>query len=166
MAITDKDSDSQISNDNDIKIIIRDAQQNDAAAVAQLLDELGYPNTPEFALAKIKKLSGRRRDRVLIAEKDSRVVGILSLHIMPLLHKKGDLCRVSALVVRQENRGQYVGCRLMEMAETYARVNNCSCIEITSGDQRLEAHEFYHKIGYIKASKRFVKSLNDQQSSL
>lgn len=145
----------------DIKIVIRDAQHDDAAAIAQLLGELGYPNTPEFAMTKIQRMTGRRQDRILVAEKHSRVVGVLSLHIMPLLHKRGDLCRVSSLVVTGKSRGQHIGCRLMEMAEIYARANNCAFIEITSGDHRVEAHGFYTKIGYKISAKRFVKSLHD-----
>ena len=148
--------------DDEIKIVIRDAQRDDATAIAQLLGELGYPNTSKFVLTKIQKMSGRRRDRILVAEKRACVVGVLSLHIMPLLHKRGDLCRVSSLVVTEKNRGQYIGGRLMEMAETYARANNCVYIEVTSGDQRLRAHEFYYKLGYTRSAKRFVKSLDDE----
>ena len=160
--MTDTLNNAYLEGENDMKIVVRDARQGDAEAIAQLLGELGYPNNPEFALTKIKKMSGRRRDRILVAEKKSVVVGVLSLHIMPLLHKKGDLCRVSALVITQEKRGQYIGCRLMEMAETYARANNCIIMEVTSGDQRLDAHSFYNKIGYSRSSQRFIKSLEDR----
>lgn len=148
-----------MSETGDIKIIIRDAQQEDAKAIARLLGELGYPNTSEFVTTKIQQLSGRRRDRILVAEKEGGVVGVLSLHILPLLHKAADLCRVSALVVDQGYRRQYIGRRLMEMAEAYAQAQRCLRIEITSNEKRADAHAFYESCGYVESSKRFCKDL-------
>lgn len=151
--------DSHVADHNDIKIIIRDARKEDAKEIATLLGELQYPATIEFAVTKIRQLSGRRRDRILIAEKESRIVGVLSLHIMPLLHKQGDLCRVSALIVAEGYRRQYIGRRLMEMAEAYAKANDCFRIEVTSGDHRNDAHQFYDHLGYREVSRRFVKDI-------
>jgi N-acetylglutamate synthase-like GNAT family acetyltransferase len=151
-----------MNQNQDIKIVIRDADKKDAAAIAKLLEELGYPSTTEFAREKIRKLGQRKHDRILVAEKDGQVAGVLSLHIMSLLHQKFNMCRVSALVVRSDHRRQYVGQRLMEMAEAYARANSCSRMEITSSEKRVDAHTFYRICGYTERSKRFCKDIEPE----
>jgi N-acetylglutamate synthase-like GNAT family acetyltransferase len=142
-----------------IEIIIRDAEKDDCEAIARLLAELGYPNTPQFAAKKINRLSKKINNRILIATVDSMIVGALSLHIVPLLHQAGDLCRVTAIIVSKDYRGKSIGRRLMEIAEAYAQSNGCIKVEITSGDHRNEAHSFYRQIGYKEVSRRFIKLL-------
>jgi N-acetylglutamate synthase-like GNAT family acetyltransferase len=149
------------SDPEELTIVIRDAETDDSQAIAGLLKELGYPQDHDHTLKKIRKLSKRTKDRILVAQKYDHVVGCLSLHIMPLLHRAGNLCRVTALIVSEAYRGKYIGRRLMEIAEKYAKANGCSCIEITSGDQRVDAHRFYRQLGYVATSKRFIKSLTD-----
>ncbi|GAH81392.1 unnamed protein product, partial [marine sediment metagenome] len=64
-----------------------------------------YPNTSQFAAKKIRKLSKKIKNRVLVATVDNRVVAVLSLHILPLLHQAGDLCRITAIVVSKDYQG-------------------------------------------------------------
>jgi N-acetylglutamate synthase-like GNAT family acetyltransferase len=68
-------------------IIIRDAEPDDCQAIAVLLGELGYPQNSSYTLKKIRGLSKRVRDRILVAQEQDTAVGCLSLHIMPLLHE-------------------------------------------------------------------------------
>jgi len=143
----------------ELEIVIRDAEPDDCQAIADLLEELGYPQNTSYPRKKIRALSKRLKDRILVAQKQDTVVACLSLHIMPLLHKPGNLCRVTALIVAKAERGKYIGRRLMEIAETYAQANDCSLMEITSGEQRTDAHCFYAQLGYKATSKRFIKSL-------
>lgn len=142
-------------------ITIRDADPGDGQAIAGLLKELGYPQESDFVLKKIKVLSKKKKDRILVAQKQDQVIGCLSLHIVPLFHQTGNLCRITALVVAESYRGRFIGRRLMEIAEAYAQANNCSIIEITSGDQRIDAHGFYKQLGYAVTTQRFVKLLRD-----
>jgi ribosomal protein S18 acetylase RimI-like enzyme len=141
------------------KIIVRDAQPKDSIQVKVLLEQLGYPQSIKSIEGKINRLTGRKRDRILVAIKDKKIIGLLSLHIMPLLHRKDDICRITAVVVTEEHRRHYVGQRLMEMAEVYAQAHGCCRIEVTSGKHRLGAHEFYKKVGYKIISERFIKEI-------
>jgi N-acetylglutamate synthase-like GNAT family acetyltransferase len=151
-----------MSDTGELKIVIRDADKGDAQAIVTLLDELGYPATNEFALEKIKQLGRRKHDRILVAEKEGQIAGVLSLHIMPLLHRRFNLCRVTAMVIGLDYRRQYIGQRLMEMAEAYARANKCFRIEITSGEKRIDAHAFYQACGYTERSRRFCKEIDPE----
>ncbi len=77
----------------------------------------------------------------------------------------GNLCRVTALVVAREFHGEGFGRELMAKAEQYARANRCIKIEITSGEHRTRAHDFYRELGYEEVSKRFLKSLCGEPGS-
>jgi GNAT superfamily N-acetyltransferase len=123
------------------------------------LGELGYPNTIGFARKKIKKLASGRNDRLLVVTRCGQVVGFVSCHIVPMIHQTGNLCRVTALVVAHEFHGEGFGHKLMLKAEQYARAKRCVKIEVTSGERRTWAHDFYRRLGYQARSKRFLKSL-------
>jgi len=123
------------------------------------LVELGYPNNPDFVGRKIEALSQSTKGRILVAIFDSQITGVLSMHIILLFHQEGNLCRITALVLKEKFRRTGIGRKLMESAEVFARVNDCIRIEITSGEHRTDAHIFYTKIGYRKVSKRFLKDL-------
>ncbi len=141
-------------------IIVRDAEKDDVPAIAGLLIELGYPEETSSLEARIKKMSKRMNDRILVAVRESRVVGVLSLHIMPMFHLHGRVCRVTSLVVSKDFRKRYIGRRLMDMAEAYARASGCVQIEVTSNARRADAHLFYDRLGYTEESRILKKDLD------
>ncbi len=137
---------------------IRHALKGDCESIAVLLAELGYPNTSAFVERKLGELQGVNTE-VVVAVIGSEVVGMMSLHIVPLLHLDGNLCRVTAIVVSEKERKKGIGRRLLEYAEAFARAHRCIKVEITSEDQRTSAHVFYHRLGYREVSRRFIKML-------
>ncbi len=142
------------------RIVVRRARIKDSEAIADLLGELGYPNTIRFARSKIKKLSSGRNDRLFAVTYCGQVVGFVSCHIVPLMHESGNVCRVTALVVAEEFCGRGLGRELIVKAEHFARTRRCIKIEITSGEHRTRAHDFYRKLGYQEVSRRFMKPLD------
>lgn len=140
------------------EVKIREARESDAGAIAGLLDELGYPNTPEFVLRKLGALGGGENP-VFVAEADGEVVGFVSLHVMPVFHEEPLYCRVTAVAVAEAWRRRGVGRCLMEHAEAVARGAGCGRIELTSNERRTWAHAFYVSLGYEGTSKKFVKTL-------
>lgn len=96
---------------------------------------------------------------MLVAIEDKKVVGFISLHLIPLIHENGYLSCVTALVVDESCRKQGVGQALLKKAESYALKNGAVRTEITSGEKRTETHDFYQKNGYQEISKRFIKIL-------
>ena len=141
------------------RVTVRDARAGDSAAIAGLLGELGYPAGPEAAgrrLVGIRKAGG---SRVLVATVGRRVVGVVGLHVMPLLHRDHKLCRVLALCVSVDFTRQGVGTRLMCAAESVARRAGCHRMELTTAPERTAAHAFYRRLGYAEASLRFAKTV-------
>ena len=76
---------------------------------------------------------------------------------MDLFHVEGRLGRITLLVVDVVTRGKGVGTNLVIHADAYFRKHECVRAEVTSGDQRHEAHAFYKAMGYQLDERRFIK---------
>jgi len=136
---------------------IRSAKAEDSPQIAALLGQLGYPSESEMVRKRICLLSSGGADRIWIAEFQGKVVGLLAFHLTPLLHVSGSLGRITAVVVDERFRGKGTGRQLIETAERWAWERDCTRIEVTSGEQRTQAHQFYQDLGYALEAKRFTK---------
>lgn len=148
---------SHLSPDLSQQAVIRHAVPTDAAGVAALLSELGYTNQA----ANVHSFILSRQvpdDAIIVAEVGSNLVGLASLHRIPLLHASGFLGRITSFVVASAFRRQGVGRLLATAVETFAWTHGCERLEVTSGEQRTEAHAFYIQRGYQPVSRRFVKA--------
>jgi N-acetylglutamate synthase-like GNAT family acetyltransferase len=142
---------------------IRYAEPGDAEQLSDLLGELGYPNTPEFAGEKITSITKSKSDILLVAEVEGSIIGVVHLHIAHMLHEKGKLGRIMALVVTDRQRFHGVGKKLMETAEAMAKEAGCSKMEVTSAMHRENAGKFYEGLGYAEKRRRFIKLLARKQ---
>lgn len=137
-------------------LIIKPAISSDSIAIANLLAQLGYAIDPNEL--KIKIAEQTFLDRVFVAKLDGLVVGCISLHVLPLFHAKGNMGRITSLVVDESHRGKKIGRSLVAEAERWFKESGCIKIEVTSGSKRIEAHRFYEKFGYAEDGKRFSKN--------
>lgn len=140
-----------------MKYRIRPVVAEDAAHLVSLVAQLGYPATADFILEKLDQLSATPGTKILVAEQEGQVIGLLCFSILPLLHVSEGLGRISALVVGSQFKGHGIGKRLVAEAEEFAWENGCARIEITSGEHRVDAHAFYEAVGYTQDSRRFIK---------
>src|SRR5215471_14111253 len=109
--------------------LLRDATASDAAAVATLLAELGY-RRPQGDVAKaLSDLQGVQ-DRVIVAEQQGEIIGLVTIHRTSFLHRVAD-GRVTSVVVAGSARGLGVGRELVEAAEAVVREWGCARIEVT-----------------------------------
>jgi GNAT superfamily N-acetyltransferase len=139
---------------------LRQAAVDDAAAVASLLAELGYPNSPAFAREKLAALAASDADAVFVAEEAGAVVAVGHVHAATMFHAPGKLGRVMALVVSEERWRRGSASALMAELEHWARDVGCTKMEITSGAHRPGAHDFYERLGYEEKPRRFVKDMS------
>jgi GNAT superfamily N-acetyltransferase len=81
--------------------------------------------------------------------------------VLPLAHSEESWCRLSALVVSEQDRRSGVGSALIAAVEDEARRLGCRRVEVTSGEgpERVAAHRFYQALGYEQVSRRFLKKL-------
>ena len=129
-------------------VTVRDAAATDAQRAAELLAQLGHPISTKTVERQLALLAGTGRDRVLVAEAEGVVFGVVSLHWTPLLHRDRPLGRITVLVVDEAARGQGIGSRLVAEAERVLREAGCSAVEVTSNVRRAEAHDFYRGLDY------------------
>lgn len=139
-------------------IRIRRAQADDVEGIAACLRSLGYEASAQLVDAKLSMFAGSSADAAWVAEEPSLgVVGVVSLHMLPLFHAPGNLARLTALAVLETHRGKGVGRALVSAAETFAWEHDARRIEVTSGDHRPDAHRFYEHVGYRVDERRFLK---------
>ena len=137
---------------------IRDACPADAPALAALLAELGYPVAPEVVAARLAALTAAG-DRALVATEEAALLGLVTAHVTPVLHRPTPVGRVTALVVAARARGRGVGRALVTAVERLLAEQGCALVEVTSNRRRTDAHAFYERLGYTATSLRFGKPL-------
>jgi GNAT superfamily N-acetyltransferase len=125
--------------------------------VTELLLALGYPSPSAEITRRIADANASADTAVFVAESAKHVVGVVSVHCLPLFHANGFLGRITSLVVSPESRQRGVGRLLVTAAEEFARKHGCARVELTSGDRRPDAHTFYESLGYRRTSQRFIK---------
>jgi GNAT superfamily N-acetyltransferase len=139
---------------------VRDACPGDAAAIARLLDELGYPADSERIERRLQLHLRHDDASLLVAEADGGgVLGFIALHFIPQLPLEGDFCRISYLCVDPAARSQGIGALLERAAEQRARMRGCDRLELHCDTRRQAAHRFYARQGYEDAPKYFRRSL-------
>lgn len=144
---------------------VRDAKRDDAPAVACLLGELGYPADEDEARAHIRRFSGDPSTRLQVAVdgSDDRPVGLVATHLVPRLDRDLRTCRVTELVVDPSWRRAGVGRALIEAAKAEARRHGAVRLDLTSGNWREEAHEFYPDAGFERVGVGYLLRLRPEE---
>jgi GNAT superfamily N-acetyltransferase len=138
---------------------VRDAQLDDATAIAELLGQLGYPASADQAKARLSRLDADPSARVLLAEDDGHVAGLAVTYVEPLIEHDRPVLRLQALAVGERFRRRGVGRALVQAIEDEARSGGCFAIVLTSADRRADAHAFYLSVGFDRTGRRFVKDV-------
>src|SRR5277367_4855320 len=103
-----------------IEFKVRAATEEDAAPIAALSRELGYPEEAKVISERLRRILGRDDQRVYVAEGgDGAVCGWLQAHSSDVL-ESGFRVEITGLVVSAAMRRRGVGGRLVAQAETWA----------------------------------------------
>ncbi len=137
------------------KLVIREAKPGDAEAITALVDELGFEVTKNEVSKRLRALA-KGDEPVLVADRDG-VIGCLTWHVTPVLHRPTPVGRVTMLVVTEHARREGAGEALVAEAEARTAARGCGLIEVTSNIELGGAHAFYQRIGFERTSYRFVK---------
>jgi len=144
-------------------VAIRSATRADTPALAPLLGELGYPVDSAELETRMTRMLARDDEIILIAERRGGgplpALGLLALHVFPVLAYSEDLAMIMALVVAEQARGLGVGRRLVSSAESLARERGASRLMVTTHLRRADAHAFYERLGFDFTGRRYLKAL-------
>jgi ribosomal protein S18 acetylase RimI-like enzyme len=135
---------------------IRDAHGADLAAIHRLIGQLAdMPDEAEFR-TRFERTMSAPGHRVIVAEIDGGIVGVLHVFERPALEKPCEAV-IQALVVDGSRRSAGVGEALMREAEAWAERRQLASTALYTRIDRDRARAFYERIGYrLKASSHFM----------
>jgi GNAT superfamily N-acetyltransferase len=140
---------------------IRRVKLSDAARIAALSGQLGYPSTTKQMVLRLKRVLRAEEGACFVAEtKKDGLIGWVHISVTPLLEVERR-AEVNGLVVDEKVRSGGVGRLLLETAENLARKMRCEGMSVRSNVIRDRAHAFYLRNGYehYKTQKAFRKVL-------
>jgi len=138
---------------------VREARPADSEAIAGLLVQLGYEVSTADVRRRLTDL--RKANQPLLVADRSGLIGCLTWHVTPVIHRPRPVGRITMLVVAEDERGGGVGSLLVAAAEERLRALGCGLVEVTSNMKRMRAHAFYERLGFERTSYRFAKTLQE-----
>jgi GNAT superfamily N-acetyltransferase len=144
-----------------INVGVRRARATDAARIAELSGQLGYPTTEKQMKVRLKDALRDKDGTCFVAEsRESGLIGWIHVSTTPLLEVER-CAEVNGLVVDETTRSQGAGTLLLAAAEKWARGKRCKSMSVRSNALRERAHGFYLRNGYehYKTQKAFRKGL-------
>ena len=142
------------------KTKIRLARPGDAAQLAELAGELGYPTTSKEMRQRLSRLRPATMHAVFVAEAGGKLIGWTHVSRNYVLEAPVR-AEVNGLIVSSLARSQGTGKLLLRAAEEWARKQKCAGVNLRSNVIRERAHAFYLREGYehYKTQKAFRKPL-------
>lgn len=137
-------------------ITVRAARVADAAQIARLSAQLGYPESDEVFAARLRQLLPLPQHAVLVAA-DARttLLGFIAVeHRLTL--ESGARVEIVGLVVDAGARRRGVGHALLAAAEAWARGIGTTELMVRSNVLRAESHPFYEGAGYRRAKTQHM----------
>ena len=140
-------------------LTVRHAKIVDAPEIAVCLSALGYGTECNLVSERLASFADSSTDAVFVASASdlTSMLGVVSVHLLPLFHTTAPLGRITSLAVNPSTHGKGVGKALVSAAEQWAWGKGAKRMEVTSGDHRPAAHGFYQAVGYSLDERRFIK---------
>ncbi|WP_175411315.1 GNAT family N-acetyltransferase [Streptomyces sp. TRM64462] len=145
---------------------IRRAAAEDIPAIVAMLadDPLGAQRESPDDLTPYRDAFARvavdRNQHLVVAVRDSEVIGTLHLTIIPGLSRRGATrSLIEAVRVHADARGSGLGTQLIRWAVEESRRQNCQLVQLTSDASRTDAHRFYERLGFAASHVGFKMAL-------
>jgi len=138
--------------------VIRAPREADAAALAALCGELGYPTAGEHALDRLLALVRDESRELLVAEVDGLVVAWLEWAVRPTL-ESGPRAEITGLVVAGPHRGRGVGGAMVRHASARALARGFATLRVRTNETRSRTSRFYESLGFTLAKTQRVYDL-------
>lgn len=138
---------------------MRPARAADAARLAELATQLGYPSTAADISRRLPAVATEAHF-LRVAEREGDVVGwIHAVHVQLL--DSDPYVEIKALIVDDRARGGGIGEALVGEVERWAAARGCAAMRVRSNVVRERAYRFYQRLGYeiFKTQRVFCKEL-------
>ncbi len=150
---------ANLPNEQLFDLTIRAAEINDAAALAQLMCQLGYETTESEMQMRLERIATDERYRTFVAVGDGKVCGMIGTLTYPSIEHNDLSGRIVALVILKTMRRRGIGRALIAIAEKDFAQRGIRRIALNTRLTREDAHKFYESLGYERNGFRFTKDL-------
>jgi predicted N-acetyltransferase YhbS len=143
------------------EVVIREIRSADFKDIYLLNQEFNpklYSFSPERVKERIDYIINNTKDIIFVSEQDNEVIGYIHGSPYELLFSDS-IVNVLGFVVKEKNRNNGVGSKLIDSLEYWAKGNSFSGIKLLTHPNRINAHRFYEKHGYVhtKDQKNYMK---------
>ena len=142
------------------RIKFREAKIEDLSAIVRMLagDFLGEQRErledplPECYVKAFNEIEADPNNDLIVAELDGDVIATLQLTFTPSLSYQGSKrCTVESVRVDEQLRGQGIGREMMVWAIERAKEKGCASMQLTTHNDRADAHRFYESLGFSRS---------------
>lgn len=140
---------------NAVRTEVRRAALTDAAEMARLAAELGYPMSAAEMTRRLALLLPNERHHVAVAASGDRLLGWMHVEHRSSL-EGGDRAELMGLVIDATVRRRGLGRELLDVAENWALSRGMSTLTVRSNAARASSHPFYESLGYTRSKTQHV----------
>jgi GNAT superfamily N-acetyltransferase len=151
-----------------MQLLFRNAREKDVPTIVRMLadDFLGEQREqledplPQSYLNAFREINADPNNEIIVAELDGQVVGTLQLTFTPSLsYQGGKRCTVESVRVDNAHRGKSIGREMMLWAIDLAMEKGCVSMQLTTNNERTDAHRFYKNLGFTASHTGMKLSL-------
>ena len=136
----------------------RKAIKDDVEWIVKMIadDKLGKPResfqvpVPSEYLDAFDKINTDPNQELIVVENEySEIIGTLQLSFIQYLTYRGGIrAQIEAVRIRNDQRGQGVGKKMLEWAISRAKERNAHLLQLTTDKKRPKAIKFYEDLGF------------------
>ena len=150
------------------KIKLRHAKEIDVKSIIELQTQLDRPSPKDrYETKKFRNLVKsyiqsnytKGNHGIILAMIGSKIIGMVSFVLLERLNQPLSEFWIPELVISKEYRSQGIGKLLVQKCESLAKRKKCYRIRLESRNDRIDAHNFYKKIGFQQIARVFEKKL-------
>jgi GNAT superfamily N-acetyltransferase len=134
-----------------------EAKRDDLPQILELYKQLN-PSNNDFTIDQANKIWDKietQETKYFVGKIDGTIIASCYISILPNLTCNGkSIGFIENVIVDENQRGNGIGKRIIEMAIEYAKKQNCYKVVLQSGIKRTAAHRFYEAMGFDGESKK------------
>ena len=139
--------------------LIRTAVKDDAAAIAGLSGQLGYPISREATLDNLSIILQNNNETIFVALHEDKVIGWIG--VIKTIHlASGPHCEIGGLVVHADYHRKGIGKKLVDQARLWSLQQDQHMLRVRCNVKRKEAHRFYFQLGFSEKKEQKIFEIN------
>jgi GNAT superfamily N-acetyltransferase len=159
-----------MAKDESASVTIRLAQSSDLPALVAIFaadDVGGHGDTTDPAAlpayqAAFDRIAANPFETLYVAELDGEVVGTCQTTLMTSLPARGSSnLSIEAVQTRADMRGKGIGAAMIEYVVEQSRAAGVRLVQLTSNNDRVDAHRFYKRLGFKQTHAGFKMKLRE-----